>query len=209
MSLALLSSRRSCSQSRRSPCGGLASPPVQSQGPALPTKVVSSWFLVGSVYIRTHPCALWLAEDPISEWPGFWETELNSTLPSLKIQAALMVSLLGRGPGPGLPLAPPQGDNSSVPTPASGQGQPAQGAGMLPFTCRAWCLCSAAPVVLSGLRDSTLLTALLPHCCSFLLQPSLTCLQERTCAAVLREGQGLSAVSLSQWGGRGGDRGAG
>lgn len=110
MSLALLSSRRSCSQSRRSPCGGLASPPVQSQGPAVPTKVVSSWFLVGSAYIRTHPCALWLAEDPISEWPGFWETEINSTLPSLKIQAAPMVSLLGRGPGPGLPLAPPQGD---------------------------------------------------------------------------------------------------
>ena len=78
---------------------------LQSWGPALPTKVVSSWFPVGSAYICTHPCALWLAEEPSSEWPGFWEMEINSTFSSLEIQATLMVSLLGWGPGPGLPLA--------------------------------------------------------------------------------------------------------
>lgn len=73
-----------------------------------------------------------------------------------------------------------------MPAPALGQGQPARGAGTFPFTCQVWCLGSAAPVVLSGLHNSTLLTALLPHCCSVSLQPHLTCLQGRTYAAVLR-----------------------
>lgn len=73
-----------------------------------------------------------------------------------------------------------------MPTPASGQGHLAPGAGTLLLSCRAWCLCSAAPVVLLGLLDSMLLTALLPCCRSILLQPSLTCLQERTCATVLQ-----------------------
>lgn len=77
---------------------------LQSWGPALPTKVVSSWF---PAYICTHPCGLWLAEEPSSEWPGFWEMEINSTSSSLEIQTTLMVSLLGWGHGPGLPLALP------------------------------------------------------------------------------------------------------
>lgn len=36
--------------------------------------------------------------------------EINSTLPSLEIQAALMVPLLGQVPGPRLPLALLRGD---------------------------------------------------------------------------------------------------
>jgi len=58
---------------------------LQSQGPALPTEVVSSWFLAGSLYVRTRPCALWLTEDPSSQCPEFWETETNSSLPSLEL----------------------------------------------------------------------------------------------------------------------------
>lgn len=90
---------------------------LQCQSPALPTKVVSSWFPAGSAYICTHPCTLWLAQNPRSEWPGFWEMEINSTLPSLEIQAAVVVSLLSWGPGPRLPLALPQGDALCLPQP--------------------------------------------------------------------------------------------
>lgn len=174
---------------------------LQSWGPALPT-IVSSWFPVGSVYVHTCPCVLWLAEDPSSEWPGFWEMEINSTLPSLKIQANLVVSLLDEEPGPGLFTGPATRRHSSVPAPALGQGSWLRGparalspaergaSAQLPPWCSWGCVtaCSLLPYYHTAVASYWM------------------CLQEGTYAAVLWD---LSPTSSSQRGERGGNRRAG
>lgn len=162
---------------------------LRSRGPASPPEAVSGWFPAGSAYIRTCPCALWLAETPSSEHPGFWEMEIKQHF-ALSGNSGRPVGFCARlGAWPCREVT------------FLCLGRPAWGAGTFPVTCRARCLCSAVPVVLSGLRDSALRTALLPHRRGFFLQPSPTrlqerSLQERTRAAVLQVPREATASRL-------------
>lgn len=105
-----------------------------------------------------------------SGWLRLWETEINSALTSLEIQATLMVSLLSQVPGLRLPWALPRDDAPlCLPQPRVRAGAFSSGASMPPFTCRAQCLCSAVPMVLRGCVTARPLlpyshTAVASHC---------------------------------------------